>query len=82
MSDGTRRRWKRFEGGELTNVCVRLSLRIFGMDFFVVMGRPGARVAKRKHCTARIGFPHRVKREQSQVRPTFRCVGSFPWAAR
>merc|ERR1711959_326375 len=24
---------------------------IFGMDFYVVMGRPGGRVARRKHCT-------------------------------
>ncbi|GAA6060384.1 hypothetical protein JCM10212_004637 [Sporobolomyces blumeae] len=38
---------------------------IFGMDFYVVMGRPGARVSKRKHKTGRIGFAHRVKRDET-----------------
>ncbi|GAA6052318.1 hypothetical protein JCM3770_007249 [Rhodotorula araucariae] len=38
---------------------------IFGMDFYVVMGRPGARVARRKHCTSRVGFSHRVKRDET-----------------
>ncbi|GAA5890127.1 uncharacterized protein RHOBADRAFT_64446 [Rhodotorula graminis WP1] len=40
---------------------------IFGMDFYVVMGRPGGRVARRKHCTARVGFSHRVKREETMA---------------
>lgn len=31
------------------------------------MGRPGGRVARRKHCTARVGASHRVLREQSQA---------------
>ncbi|KAI9636147.1 60s ribosomal protein l11, partial [Dioszegia hungarica] len=34
---------------------------IFGMDFFVVMGRPGMRVAKRKRAQGKIGFQHKVK---------------------
>ncbi|GAA5892620.1 hypothetical protein JCM6882_005661 [Rhodosporidiobolus microsporus] len=38
---------------------------IFGMDFYVVMDRPGGRVARRKHCTSRVGFSHRVKREET-----------------
>ena len=38
---------------------------IFGMDFYVVMGRPGARVARRKQKKARIGFQHRVKKEDT-----------------
>jgi hypothetical protein len=38
---------------------------IFGMDFFVVMGRPGFRVARRKHAKGRVGFSHRVKPEQT-----------------
>ncbi|OBZ73716.1 60S ribosomal protein L11 [Grifola frondosa] len=38
---------------------------IFGMDFYVVMGRPGARVARRKHKKARIGFQHRVRKEDT-----------------
>jgi hypothetical protein len=38
---------------------------IFGMDFFVVMGRPGFRVARRKHAKGRIGPQHKVKPEQT-----------------
>lgn len=34
----------------------------------VVMGRPGGRVARRKHCTSRVGFSHRVKRDETMVR--------------
>jgi large subunit ribosomal protein L11e len=37
------------------------TIGIFGMDFYVVMGRPGTRVARRKQKKARIGFGHRVK---------------------
>ncbi|CCM01357.1 uncharacterized protein FIBRA_03407 [Fibroporia radiculosa] len=40
---------------------------IFGMDFYVVMGRPGARVARRKQKKARIGFQHRVKKEDTMA---------------
>lgn len=32
------------------------------------MGRQGARVARRKHKTGRVGFSHRVKREETMVR--------------
>ncbi|POW17951.1 hypothetical protein PSTT_00174 [Puccinia striiformis] len=42
-------------------------VRIFGMDFFVVMGRPGYRVARRKHATNRVGFNHRVKKEETMT---------------
>lgn len=38
---------------------------IFGMDFYVVMGRPGSRVAKRKVKTARIGPTHKVKKDDT-----------------
>lgn len=40
---------------------------IFGMDFYVVMGRPGARVARRKERRARIGFQHRVRRDDTMA---------------
>merc|ERR1712000_664005 len=40
---------------------------IFGMDFYVVMGRKGFRVARRKHCTSRVGSSHRVKREETMA---------------
>ena len=39
---------------------------IFGMDFYVVLGRRGNRVARRKHTTARVGANHRLSKEQSQ----------------
>lgn len=32
------------------------------MDFYVVMGRPGNRVARRKHAKARVGVQHKVKK--------------------
>ena len=43
------------------------TIGIFGMDFYVVMGRPGARVARRKQKKARIGFSHRVKKEDTMA---------------
>lgn len=41
------------------------STGIFGMDFFVVLIRPGYRVARRKHCPGRIGVNHRVTKDDS-----------------
>lgn len=38
---------------------------IFGMDFYVVMGRPGMRVATRKHAVGKVGASHRVRPEQT-----------------
>jgi hypothetical protein len=35
------------------------------------MGRPGARVSRRKHKTGRVGFSHRVKREETMVSFSF-----------
>ncbi|VDC00457.1 unnamed protein product [Peniophora sp. CBMAI 1063] len=40
---------------------------IFGMDFYVVMGRPGNRVAKRKRKTARVGATHRIKKDDTMA---------------
>jgi len=40
---------------------------IFGMDFYVVMTRPGARVAKRRCKRSRVGFSHKVKKEETQA---------------
>jgi len=40
---------------------------IFGMDFYVVMGRPGARVARRKEQRSRIGAPHRVIKDDTMA---------------
>merc|ERR1712109_335980 len=38
------------------------AIGIFGMDFFVVLDRPGARVAKRRRCRSRIGYTHKLKK--------------------
>lgn len=43
------------------------TIGIFGMDFYVVMGRPGARVARRKQKKARIGSQHRIKKEDTMA---------------
>jgi large subunit ribosomal protein L11e len=38
---------------------------IFGMDFYVVLERPGNRVARRKHARSRIGPNQRVSKDQA-----------------
>ncbi|KAJ3616950.1 hypothetical protein Zmor_008922 [Zophobas morio] len=38
---------------------------IYGMDFYVIMTRPGFRVAKKKRCAARIGKKHRITKEDT-----------------
>ena len=43
------------------------TIGIFGMDFYIVMGRPGNRVAKRKIKKARIGHKHRVNKEDTMA---------------
>merc|ERR1711993_132860 len=42
------------------------SIGIFGMDFFVVLTRAGARVAKRRRCRSKVGFPHKLQKEDAQ----------------
>merc|ERR1740138_110357 len=39
---------------------------IHGMDFFVVLERPGYRVARRRHCKSHIGPQHRVTKRQAE----------------
>ncbi|KAJ3337759.1 60S ribosomal protein L11 [Gonapodya sp. JEL0774] len=41
------------------------SIGIYGMDFYVVMGRPGFRVARRRRAVNRVGAPHRVHKEET-----------------
>lgn len=41
------------------------STGIYGMDFFVHLARPGRRVAVRRSKKARIGFQHKVKKEDA-----------------
>eukprot|EP00753_Platysulcus_tardus_P002809 PLAT11922.1.p2 GENE.PLAT11922.1~~PLAT11922.1.p2 ORF type:complete len:191 (-),score=65.56 PLAT11922.1:83-592(-) len=39
---------------------------IYGLDFYVVLGRPGYRVSKRKRHRGRVGSGHRVTRSDAQ----------------
>ena len=42
------------------------TIGIYGMDFYVVMGRKGGyNVGKRKRKTSRIGAPHRITKEET-----------------
>mmetsp|Transcript_11905 Transcript_11905/g.17762 ORF Transcript_11905/g.17762 Transcript_11905/m.17762 type:complete len:175 (+) Transcript_11905:67-591(+) len=41
------------------------STGIYGMDFFVVLGRPGYRVARRKHARQKLGLHHRVTKKDA-----------------
>merc|ERR1712191_15122 len=41
------------------------AIGIYGMDFYVVLGRPGFSVAKRRRKTGVVGFQHRLKREDA-----------------
>jgi len=38
---------------------------IYGMDFFVVLVRPGFRVGRRRRCQSKVGVQHRVKKEEA-----------------
>jgi large subunit ribosomal protein L11e len=41
------------------------STGIYGMDFFVVLERPGYRVGRRRRCKARVGIQHRVTKDDA-----------------
>ncbi|PHT73075.1 60S ribosomal protein L11 [Capsicum annuum] len=41
------------------------STGIYGMDFYVVLERPGYRVARRRRCKSRVGIQHRVTKEDA-----------------
>ncbi|KAA8913581.1 60S ribosomal protein L11 [Sphaerosporella brunnea] len=36
------------------------AIGIYGMDFYVIMSRPGLRVAKRRRCQSRVGHSHKI----------------------
>ena len=38
---------------------------IYGMDFYIVLMRPGSRVAYRKRKKGRVGFSHRVTKDEA-----------------
>jgi large subunit ribosomal protein L11e len=39
---------------------------IFGMDFYIVLGRKGFKVAKRKHAQSRVGASHKITKTDAQ----------------
>jgi large subunit ribosomal protein L11e len=41
------------------------STGIYGMDFYVVLERPGARIARKKRKHGRIGFTHRITKDDA-----------------
>ncbi|CAF4503112.1 unnamed protein product, partial [Rotaria sp. Silwood2] len=41
------------------------SIGIYGMDFYVVLGRAGFDIGKRKHKKSRIGASHRITKEEA-----------------
>ncbi|KAK9696403.1 Ribosomal protein L5 [Popillia japonica] len=41
------------------------SIGIYGLDFFVVLGRPGFNVAHRRRKQGKVGFPHRLTKEDA-----------------
>ena len=41
------------------------SIGIYGMDFYVVLARPGGRIAKRRRTPSPIGLHHRVTKEEA-----------------
>merc|ERR1712166_564694 len=43
------------------------STGIYGMDFFVVLERPGFRVAKRRRKQSKIGAPHKLKKTDAMT---------------
>ncbi|KAI8558480.1 hypothetical protein RHMOL_Rhmol04G0097300 [Rhododendron molle] len=41
------------------------STGIYGMDFYVVLERPGYRGGRRRRCKARVGIQHRVTKDDA-----------------
>lgn len=41
------------------------SIGIYGLDFFVVLGRPGFDINKRRAKTGHVGAPHRLTKEDA-----------------
>lgn len=38
---------------------------IYGMDFFIVLGRPGMNISKRRRARSRVGAPHRLRKDDA-----------------
>lgn len=59
------------------------SIGIYGMDFYVVLTRPGTRVSKRRRCTSKVGFSHRLTKDDAmkwfQKKVSFIAFASVQW---
>ncbi len=53
------------------------SIGIYGMDFYVVLGRPGFRISHRRQRKSRVGFQHRVTKDDAMK--WFQQKVSFSW---
>ena len=42
------------------------SIGIYGLDFYVVLERPGMRVSRRRRCKSKVGNPQCVSKEEAQ----------------
>lgn len=49
----------------ILTILIHAHTGIFGMDFYIILIRPGYRVARRKIKPGRIGTHHRVKKEDA-----------------
>jgi len=50
---------------------------IFGMDFYVILGRAGKRVSKRKHKTGKFGKFQRISADEAKQWFTEKCAGTI-----
>lgn len=41
------------------------SIGIYGMDFYIVLGRPGFNISKRKRKQSRVGSKHRITKDEA-----------------
>ena len=53
------------------------STGIFGMDFYVILGRAGKRVSKRKHCRGKLGKLQKVTADEAKQWFTEKCAGTI-----
>ncbi|KAG5449502.1 60S ribosomal protein L11 [Clonorchis sinensis] len=41
------------------------AIGIYGMDFYVILGRPGSRVNYRRRCKSKVGASHHISKEEA-----------------
>jgi large subunit ribosomal protein L11e len=54
-----------------------LNTGIFGMDFYVILGRAGKRVSKRKHARGKFGKFQRISADEAKQWFTEKCAGTI-----